>query len=78
MTLSISEDNFTYVGANNPPDLQSALAGEERTLRAFQDDPWAKKGFLQQKQHERNPFNETNTYDSLSYSAFDARRVATL
>jgi hypothetical protein len=64
-TLGIPESRFTYVGVNNPPDLNGALVGENKTLEAFRADPWAKEGSLHQKRQERNPFNETDDYGSL-------------
>ena len=61
-TLGIPEEHFTYIGLGNPDDLDSALAGEQKTLEAFRADPWAALPPLSTKREGRNPFNQQHPY----------------
>ncbi len=55
-TIGWPAERFTYVGVNQPDDLPAALAGEQRTLSSFRQDPFGRSGPLQTKRSQRNPF----------------------
>lgn len=55
-------ERFTYLGANNPPDLQLALAAEARNREAYQRDPYSAGIEFRMKRQQRNPFHRTPDY----------------
>lgn len=61
--LNIPKSAFTYVGVNNPEDIQDALKGEQRALEQFRSDPTGSHSPLVDKRNERNPFDESSPYD---------------
>lgn len=54
--LGIVEDQFTYIGCTDPPDLDMARAGEAKACAAFAADPLGDHGELAAKRDARNPF----------------------
>lgn len=62
-TLHIPNNRFTYVGCNDPIDLDGAMRGEEKTLELFMADPCGDKLPLSEKKQKRNPFNKVPPYN---------------
>lgn len=63
-TLNIPNNSFTYVGYNNPIDLDGAMKWEEKTLELFMADPRGNNPPLSDKRQKRNPFNKVPPYSS--------------
>jgi hypothetical protein len=63
-TLGIPREKFTYIGVNQPADLDDAMRGEARTLEQFRLDPMGVKPPLADKREERNPRNQKSPYSS--------------
>lgn len=63
-TIGIPTFRFSYSGCNNPTNLKRALLGEGRTLSEFKLNPTGDKPPLSDKRKARNPFGDTNPYDS--------------
>lgn len=62
-TIGFPAEHFHFVGANNPQDLDAAVAGEERfALAHFREDPWGVGPVLGKKREERNPFRRQHGY----------------
>lgn len=61
-TLNIPKEHFTYVGCNNPDNVEGAMRGEERALAQFYNDPRGEHSPLSDKRDERNPFHLRNPY----------------
>jgi hypothetical protein len=62
-TIGLPADRFHFVGANNPPDIDAAVAGEERNaLAPFREDPWGVGPVLGAKRAERDPFHRQHAY----------------
>lgn len=71
-------DAFTFVGVNNPVDLDGAERGERKANKAFEEDPYGIKespegtseeqrknsGLLGDKRKDRNPFNRQHPYET--------------
>jgi hypothetical protein len=56
---------FTFVGANNPSDLDAALRGEMRNaIEPFTRDPYGTGEQLSAKRRERNPFGRHHRYET--------------
>ena len=52
----IADENYTYIGVNNPEDLDTAIKGEEKAVEEFRKDPFGNSESIQKKRDERNPF----------------------
>ena len=52
----------TYVGVGLPVDAESAVAGEQKTLQAFEQDEFGNMSSLLEKRRSRNPFNRKHSY----------------
>jgi hypothetical protein len=61
-TLNIPSKHFTFVGLNNPVNIEGATIGEKRTLEEFKADPFGNHEPLRSKRAERNPFNKDHPY----------------
>lgn len=48
---------FSFVGVNNPVDLDGARAGEKRALEDFASDPYGTRDKLAGKRRDRDPFS---------------------
>ena len=66
---AIRFQNFTYLGVNNPEDLELAMKGEKSVIEQFKEDPYGhRKGpsgrisVIAQKRIDRNPFNRMAPY----------------
>jgi len=57
-----SAHRFTYVGANNPPDLAQAMDAEARNRTACGADPYSSSPASRAKRDARNPFRRTPGY----------------
>lgn len=56
---------FVFIGANQPPELEKALSGEAKNgIGPFLKDPYGTSGVLAAKRKERNPFNRQHGYFS--------------
>lgn len=55
-------DRFTYIGANNPPDLQQAIEAETRNRNAYVVDPYSASPEFRAKRDARNPYRRTAGY----------------
>lgn len=60
--LDIPRSKFTYVGCNNPQDLEGAQRGEARTLELFKNDPMGNRSPLIDKKQERDPYGSPIPY----------------
>lgn len=56
--LRFPRDRFQFIGANDPPQLETARQGEVATLALFAQDPYGatQDGALARKRRARNPF----------------------
>lgn len=61
-TMLWPADRFTYLGPNNPPDLQQAIAAETRNRAAYVDDPYSASPSFRAKRDSRNPFRRNAGY----------------
>lgn len=66
-SLNIPQNKFTYIGVNDPDDLEVAIHGENKVIELFQQFPFGDYGDLQQKRVERNPFHDTPPYNTDAY-----------
>ena len=55
-------ERFTYIGANNPPDLQQAIEAETRNRNAYVADPYSSSPEFRAKRDARNPYLRTAGY----------------
>jgi hypothetical protein len=55
-------ERFTYIGANNPPHLEQALAAETQARAKYLADPYSKGREFAAKKEARNPFRRQNGY----------------
>jgi hypothetical protein len=55
-------ERFQYLGVNNPPRLQQALAAEAHTMARYLADPYSGSPGFQAKRAERNPFRRQHGY----------------
>lgn len=55
-TLGWPRERFRYLGVNNPPDLDTAQAGEAQAFQEFLANPHGQWGRLAAKRYARNPF----------------------
>ncbi|MFN4111371.1 MAG: hypothetical protein ACK4G1_03790 [Ignavibacteria bacterium] len=60
--LRIREDMVTFIGPNNPEDVELALKGEEKTIMLMKDDPYCCHNQLLEKKNQRNPFKRQHGY----------------
>lgn len=60
--LRIREDMVTFIGPNNPEDVELALKGEEKTIKLMKDDPYCCHNQLLEKKNQRNPFKRQHGY----------------
>ena len=58
------ESRWTYLGVNNPVELQDAISGERQTIEAFRLDPYGRTGTLAAKRHRRNPYHQRHSYST--------------
>ncbi len=56
------EERFTYIGANDPPELLQAVEAEGRNRAAYVDDPYSSSAVFRAKREARNPFRRTPGY----------------
>jgi hypothetical protein len=56
------DGRFTYIGANNPPDLAQAVEAETRNRAAYVADPYSSSPAFRAKREARNPFRRTPGY----------------
>lgn len=61
-TMLWPAERFTYIGANNPPDLQQAIDAETRNRQAYVEDPYSNSPAFRAKRDARNPFRRTAGY----------------
>ncbi len=61
-TILWPESRFTYIGANNPPDLAQAIEAETRNRNAYVADPYSNSPEFCAKRDARNPFRRTPGY----------------
>ncbi|GAB4356109.1 MAG: hypothetical protein OHK0021_00370 [Bryobacter sp.] len=57
-------ERFTYVGANDPPDLAQALAAEAQARAKYAADPYSASPEFQAKKQARNPFRRQHGYQT--------------
>jgi hypothetical protein len=55
-------ERFTYIGANNPPHLEQALAAEAQARAKYIADPYSATPEFQAKKDARNPFRRQHGY----------------
>ncbi len=60
--LRIPEKMVTFVGPNNPENLELALKGEEKAIKLMEDDPYCNHGELLEKKYQRNPWRRQHGY----------------
>lgn len=60
--LRIPESMITFIGANNPENLELALAGEEKVIKAMTNDPYCIHDELLEKKNQRNPWKRQHGY----------------
>lgn len=53
---------FTFVGPNDPPDREQAIAAEARNRAAYERDPYSASAEFQAKKAARNPFGRQHGY----------------
>lgn len=70
-TLGIPNNSFTYVGCNDPIDLDGAMKWEEKTLELFMADPHGDNPPLSDKRQRRNPFHKIPPYSDCPPLNFD-------
>ncbi|MFN0105499.1 MAG: hypothetical protein ACKV2U_25855 [Bryobacteraceae bacterium] len=56
------ESRFTYLGPNNPDDLEQAIAAETGNRAAYVEDPYSSSPAFRAKRAARNPFRRTPGY----------------
>lgn len=61
--LNFPRDRFFFLGVGTPADLDSALAGEAKTLEQFSSDASGYGAILGPKKQTRNPFGERHGYE---------------
>ena len=61
-TIGWPQSRFTYIGANNPPDLAQAIEAETRNRNAYLADPYSNSPAFRAKRDARNPFRRTPGY----------------
>ena len=61
-SLRIPESMVTFVGPNNPDDIELALKSEEKVINLMKDDPYCIHGELLEKKRQRNPWNRQHGY----------------
>ena len=61
-TLGWPASRFTYIGVNDPADLDAAIQGERRALAEFHADPYGVGEVLAKKRTHRNPFHQRHPY----------------
>lgn len=77
-TIGFPADRFQFAGANNPPDLDAALRGEEGSaLAPFRADPWGAGRVLAAKREKRNPFRRRHGYGVPQAWGFDKAATQT-
>ncbi len=60
--LRIPENMITFVGANNPEDIELALKGEARAIKLMEYDPYCSHDELLEKKNQRNPWKRQHGY----------------
>lgn len=60
--LRIPESKVTFIGPNNPDDLELALNGEEKAIKLMKNDPYCIHGELLEKKNQRNPWKRQHGY----------------
>eukprot|EP00173_Palmaria_palmata_P005386 Plantae.Rhodophyta-Palmaria_palmata.ctg9455.p1 GENE.Plantae.Rhodophyta-Palmaria_palmata.ctg9455~~Plantae.Rhodophyta-Palmaria_palmata.ctg9455.p1 ORF type:complete len:252 (+),score=19.08 Plantae.Rhodophyta-Palmaria_palmata.ctg9455:30-785(+) len=61
--LNFPRHRFFFLGVGTPGDLDSALAGEAKTLEQFSSDVSGYGAILGSKKQTRNPFGESHSYE---------------
>ena len=61
-TMCWPAERFTYIGANNPPDLQQAIEAETRNRNAYVADPYSSSPEFRAKRDARNPYRRSAGY----------------
>ena len=60
--LGIPRSRFSYLGVNDPEDLDGAMKGEANTIAAFKADPLGDSSDLLFKRIQRDPFHRMAPY----------------
>jgi len=60
--LRIPESMVTFIGPNNPDDLDLALKGEEKAISLMENDPYCNHDELLEKKNQRNPWKRQHGY----------------
>ncbi len=60
--LRIPESMVTFLGPNNPDDLELALKGEEKAIELMKNDPYCIHGEFLEKKNQRNPWRRQHGY----------------
>lgn len=55
-------ERYTYLGPNNPPHLDQALAAEQRARAKYAADPYSSGPEFRSKRIERNPYRRQHGY----------------
>lgn len=58
-------ERFTFLGANDPPALEQAVAAEARTRAGCLADPYSARAEFAAKKESRNPFGRVPPYPEL-------------
>jgi hypothetical protein len=61
-TMGWPAERFSYLGPNNPPDVDQAIAAETRNRGAYEKDPYSSTLEFRLKRDARNPFRRTAGY----------------
>jgi hypothetical protein len=56
------QDRYTFLGPNNPPDVEQAIEAENRNRAAYERDPYSSSPAFRAKREARNPFRRTPGY----------------
>jgi hypothetical protein len=60
--LRIPESMVTFIGPNNPDDLDLALKGEKKAISLMENDPYCNHDELLEKKNQRNPWKRQHSY----------------
>lgn len=61
-TMCWPASRFTYLGPNDPPELEQAIRAEARNRAAYERDPYSASSEFRAKRDARNPFRRTAGY----------------
>lgn len=60
--LRIPESMVTFIGPNNPEDVELAIKGEEKAIKLMENNPYGNHGELLEKKNQRNPWKRQHGY----------------